>query len=142
MTIVIKAIDYSYSFISNRESFLSLDGYVFPPCPSNRTYMVQQVIGIPCVMLECQEHPFFLYKTAILFDTLVFICSLHVKFSSMITSRNFVCDTCSISVPFKVMFTVGVCCLLFVDMIPLVLFTLSDNLLTLNHISSFFLFRY
>ncbi|KAK2171266.1 hypothetical protein NP493_1083g00011 [Ridgeia piscesae] len=40
-------------------------------------------------------------------------------------------------VPFKVMFTVGLCCFLFANMITLVLFTLSDNLLTLNHISNF-----
>ncbi|KAK2181315.1 hypothetical protein NP493_403g01007 [Ridgeia piscesae] len=83
---------------------------------------------------------FVLYKTAILFVTFVstiFICSLHVKFSSMITPRNFVCDTCSMYVPFKVMFTVGLCCFLCANMIKLVLFTLSDNLLTLNHISSF-----
>ena len=61
-----------------------------------------------------------------------------VKFSSMITPRNFVCDTCSMYVPFKVMFTVGLCCFLFANMIKLVLFTtLSGNLLTLNHISNF-----
>ncbi|KAK2190772.1 hypothetical protein NP493_69g03021 [Ridgeia piscesae] len=55
----------------------------------------------------------------------------------MITPRNCLCDTCSMFVPFKVMFTVGLCCFLFANMIKLILFTLSDNLLTLNHISSF-----
>ncbi|KAK2177634.1 hypothetical protein NP493_588g01012 [Ridgeia piscesae] len=55
----------------------------------------------------------------------------------MITARNFVCDTCSMFVPFKVMFTVGLCCFLFANMMQFVLFTLSDNLLTLNHKSSF-----
>ena len=57
---------------------------------------------------------FVLHKTAILFDTFVstvIICSLHVKFSSMITPRNFVCDTCSMFVPFKVMFTVDLYCI-------------------------------
>ena len=92
-------------------------------------------------MHESQEHPLFytkhLYFLIPSFQPF-FICSLHVKFSTMITPRNFVCDTCSVFVPFKIMFTVGLCCFLFANMIKLVLFTLSDNyLLTLNHISSF-----
>ena len=72
--------------------------------------MIQQVIGITCVMLECQEHPLFYIK--IPFDTFVstiFSALYHVKFSLMITPRNFLCDNCSMFVPFKVMFTVRLC---------------------------------
>ncbi|KAK2192101.1 hypothetical protein NP493_38g00024 [Ridgeia piscesae] len=61
------------------------------------------------------------------FDTFVstvFICSLHVKFSSIITPRNVVFDTCSMFVPFKVMFTVGLCYCLYANIIKCVSFTL------------------
>ncbi|KAK2190362.1 hypothetical protein NP493_83g05002 [Ridgeia piscesae] len=54
----------------------------------------------------------------------------------MITPSNIVCDTHSKFIPFKVMFTVGLCFFLFANMITFVLFTLNDILLTLNHISS------
>ena len=55
---------------------------------------------------------FVLYKMAMLLlpSFQPFLSALHVKFSTMITQRNFVCDTCSMYVPFKVMFTVGLCC--------------------------------
>ena len=39
--------------------------------------------------------------------------------------------------PFKVMFIVGLCFVLFANTITFVLFTLSYNVLTLNHISNF-----
>ena len=55
----------------------------------------------------------------------------------MITPSNIVCDTHSKFIPFKVMFTVGLCFFLFGNIITFVLLTLTDNLITLNHISSF-----
>ena len=55
----------------------------------------------------------------------------------MITPMNFVCDTCSMFVPFKTMFTCPPVCLSFVHIVEFVLFTCSDNVFTLNHRSSF-----
>ena len=49
----------------------------------------------------------------------------------MITPRNFVCDTCSVFVQHKVMSTVIV---FIYNMMTSALFTLTDNLLALNHI--------
>ena len=49
----------------------------------------------------------------------------------MITPRNFVCDTYSVFVQFKVMSAVIV---FIYNMMTSALFTLTDNLLALNHI--------
>ena len=62
---------------------------------SNKTYVVQQVIGITCVMLECQKHPLF-YTNRLYFlihSFQLFLSALHITFSSMITPMHFVCDT-------------------------------------------------
>ena len=99
--------------------------------------MVQKVTDIKFVTRDNKEHAV-LYKTAIClyFYSTIFICSLHVKFSSMITSMNFVCDTCSMFVPFKPIFTCPPV-FLFVQIVKCALFTCSDNLITLNHRSRF-----
>ena len=76
-----------------------------------------------------------------LFDTFVstiFICSLHVRFSSIVTPRNVVCVTCSMFVPFKTICTSVLGCFLLLNIIKFVLFTLSDNLFALNHRPSCF----
>ena len=70
------------------------------------------------------------------FVSTVFVYSLHDKFSSVITLRNVVYENCSMFVPFKAMFTSDLCCFLFANIITFVLFTLSDNLITLNRRSN------
>ena len=70
-----------------------------------------------------------------LFDTFVstiFICSLHVKFSSVVTPRNFVCVTCSMFVLFRTICTSVLDYFLLLN-IKFALFKLSDNLFALNH---------
>ena len=57
-----KALNYLYSYFRYQRVFWVKTDTYFPIFHSNKTYMVQQVIGIMCVMLKCQEHPLFHIK--------------------------------------------------------------------------------
>ena len=80
--------------------------------------MIQYVTGITYAMLELQEDALSYKKRLWFLITSLqpfFICSIHVTFPSMISPRICVINTCSMFVPFKIMFPNCLCCVLFAN---------------------------